>query len=230
MTRGSNAPALSNYYIPHFFIGDDGTETKIRFLNVENTESTITLKAFSDSSDLVHEKQIDLQPRTLTVIDVRTFLINVAAPETGYFQVTSRATEQGILPHLAGDVEYKGGHGKSFSRLPLLKHPSEDIVFSQVAHSSAMRVFTGLALLNPQTDPATVSIQAYTSTGELTAQKELTVAPGEKIVDVLGSDSYFGPAFQQVRGHLHILSDQPLFAYALFGSLDREFLSAVEGQ
>ena len=51
-----------------------------------------------------------------------------------------------------------------------------------------------------------------------------------RVVDVLDGTNLFGPGFEQVKGHLKILSDQPVVVFALFGDFDSQFLSAIEGQ
>jgi len=43
-------------------------------------------------------------------------------------------------------------------------------------------------------------------------------------------DVFFGEGFQPEGGHLKIISDYPVVTFALFGSQDLVYLSAVETQ
>ncbi len=58
----------------------------------------------------------------------------------------------------------------------------------------------------------------------------LLLEPDHRLVDILDGDGFFGPGFEQVGGHLKILSDLPVVVFALFGDFDSHFLSAIEGQ
>ena len=73
-------------------------------------------------------------------------------------------------------------------------------------------------------------VEAFSETGEKTAERRFVLEPGHRLVDVLNGPSLFGLGFEQVKGHLRIVSEEPVLVFALFGDFDSQFLSSIEGQ
>ena len=84
--------------------------------------------------------------------------------------------------------------------------------------------------IEPSREAIEVRIQAFSEAGLKTAERTLVLEPGHRLVDVLDGPSLFGLGFEQVKGHLRIVSQEPVLVFALFGDFDSQFLSSIEGQ
>ena len=91
-------------------------------------------------------------------------------------------------------------------------------------------MFTGIAILNCEDVATEVRVEAYSESGEKTAERTVVLEPGHRLVDVLDGPALFGLGFEQVGGHLRVVSQEPVLVFALFGDFDSRFLSAIEGQ
>ena len=131
---------------------------------------------------------------------------------------------------MLGNISFTGNHGAFASTLPLLGRGHQNTVFLHVAQSETLKVFTGLAILNPTQEPASVTVRVFDQSGMQAGVRQLSIQPGRRFVDLLNSASLFGPDFQQVRGHFQVESSIPVVSFALFGDSGLNFLSAIEGQ
>jgi hypothetical protein len=84
-------------------------------------------------------------------------------------------------------------------------------------------LFTGLAVMNPNATAVSVTVRAWDKDGRATAEKTLQVQAGQRIVDLLNGSRLFGPAFDQVGGHLELSSDQPVVSFVVFGDGGAQF-------
>jgi hypothetical protein len=110
------------------------------------------------------------------------------------------------------------------------RKPRQETLYLHVAQSAAQDVFTGLAIMNPASRATSVTLQAFDQAGQKTAEKQLQVGPGRRVVDLLDGSRFFGPSFSQTGGHLQITSDEPVVSVVMFGDGHSRFLAAVEGQ
>jgi hypothetical protein len=123
-----------------------------------------------------------------------------------------------------GDVIF--GDPASFryaAALPLQSEKFTRAVFSQVANVAPF--FTGLAIYNPGTVAAQVTIEVYNATGALAGQATVPVGAGQRISRLV---SQLVPATaSQAGGYVSIRSTQAIIAQQLFGDNGSNFLSAV---
>jgi len=134
------------------------------------------------------------------------------------------------VPHPPTKECFSVNGDQVYSTLPLVDTGLLETVFLQVAQSTALRVFTGLAILNVAQGEANVVLQAFGEDGQQTGSRSFKFNAGTRIVSLLNEDAFFGANFQQVKGHFKLTSDSPVITYALFGDLELRYLSAVEGQ
>ena len=132
--------------------------------------------------------------------------------------------------NLVGMVSFSGNGGRFLASLPMIQEGRKETLLLHVAQSAALRMFTGISILNAEAIAAQVTVQAFSELGDKTAERTFALEPDHRVVDVLDGATFFGSGFEQVKGHLKILSDQPVVVFALFGDLDSRFLSAIEGQ
>ena len=139
---------------------------------------------------------------------------------TGHLKLATTAGKLGPFQRaatLVGVTSFIGNNGSFRSTLPMIQAGQKETLLLQVAQSAALRMFTGIAILNCQERAAEVRVQAFSE-------------PGHRLVDVLDGPSLFGLGFEQVKGHLRIVSEEPVLVFSLFGDFDYQFLSAIEGQ
>ena len=87
-------------------------------------------------------------------------------------------------------------------------------------------MFTGLAMLNQQTEPVEVTVEAFDKDGILSASRTLILEPRTRIVGLLTDPEFFGGLFEQIGGYIRV--DGQVVSIALFGG--QGFLSAIGGQ
>lgn len=111
--------------------------------------------------------------------------------------------------------------------VPVVADTYFEAVFAQVASGDAGGVgyWTGLAFQNPNPTAATVQIQVYSPTGNLTGQGSATLAAGgrlsKQLVELI-------PGFlPQLGGHVHVLSSLPVTMLEIFGNGRLDFLTTV---
>lgn len=224
---------LTALHAPHFFTDGLQESTTIRLINLGGDSVQARLTAFNNQSDEFGSKEYVLEPGELLSVPVDSlggFEPGVLA--TGYLRIDVNEGQVGPFLNPAqviGEVRFSGNDGKVGSTLPLMRRPSRGVAFLHVAQFPELDLFQGLAILNRGTAEASVTVEAFSSDGSLSASRTLAVAPGRRIVDVLNSSTFFGAGFSQAGGHLRVTSDRPVFTLSLFGDTSQEFLAAVEG-
>ncbi|HEY3132367.1 MAG TPA: hypothetical protein VGL91_23130 [Acidobacteriota bacterium] len=127
-------------------------------------------------------------------------------------------------PGVVGDVIFgDAGSFRYAAAMALQNRKFTKAVFSQVANASSF--FTGIALYNPNSQPADVTVEVFSDLAVLTGQANLMLAAGSRISRLLAE---LAPSTaNQSRGYVVVRSTQPLVAQQLFGDPGLNFLSAV---
>lgn len=232
---GQAALETDRLYAPHFFSDGAGNKTSLRLLNLGVQPMQVLVKAYNDSSQELGSRGYEIQPEGLLEVAVEQILRQPLAGRlvSGYLVLEVSGGQAGPLmvpARLAGDVVFSGNRGRTQAGLPLVVAPSAETRFLHVAQSVEANFFQGLVILNPDIEPALIEVQAFSADGELTAEAEVEVPAGARVIDLLNSDLYFGPDFDQAGGHLRLKSSLPVFSLSLFGDFSGQFLAAVEGQ
>lgn len=220
---------------PHFFTDGLVNNTILRLLNLGANPMLVRVTAYDDSSQELGSREYDVQPAAQLNVPVRQVLSRPVAGRlvSGYLDLEVSGGQAGPLTvpaRLVGDILFSGNAGRTQAGLPLAVEPSGQTSFLHVAQSAEAHFFQGLVILNTNSEPALVEIQAFGTDGALTAEAEVEVPAGGRVIDLLNSELYFGPDFDQAGGHLQLTSSLPVFSLSLFGDFDGEFLAAVEGQ
>src|SRR6266566_3670686 len=142
---------------------------------------------------------------------------------TGYI----RYETQGDTPGVFGYLDYGTTDGIALSAVEAQGQGYSDIFFSVLAENFAY--YTGVALLNLNTQPATVTLEMFDRTGGRTGSTIFTLSAGERRTRLLGE--FFQSAVDQVGGYIRITSTRPIFALELVGSrATSSFLADVSAQ
>ena len=115
---------------------------------------------------------------------------------------------------LTGYIEYGTADGLLLAAAPAQGIGFTDILFSQIAESATF--YTGLALLNPNAQAASVTIDAFGRDGKRIASAGARLEPGTRRTALL---SELLPVLSnQSDGYVHVTASRPIFAFELFGS------------
>ena len=235
---GRESQVVKNLIAPHFFFSPDGDDTEIHLLNVDYGEVTATIKVVSDNEGLLASKEIVIGSGELRVESIQKLVESVSTPPPGevsgylLLEVTPNDLRKVLKKgaRVIGSVSFNLENGKVSSSLPLVESGQTETLYLQVAQSSQLEMFTGFAILNTGEETSRVTIQAFDEDGVKTAEREFDLPAGERQVGLLNEDVFFGPDFEQVKGHVKLLSSHPVVTFALFGDTSQRFLSAIEGQ
>ena len=233
--KPSEASAL---YAPHFILLPDGSGTEIQLINVGLVPVYIVFQSFEDPGGEFETQGTDLLPGAMLKGNITEFLpLDVEGLEedqllTGRIKlsISTIGDHEGFEgPKVIGGVVLSGSERNS-AGLPLEKTGWKKIVFPHIVQSLDMRIFTGLAVWNINSQEAEITVRAWNSDGEISAAKTFSLEPNQRRVGMLDESLFFGPGFSQVGGHLEISSDQPVIAFSLYGDYELEYLATIGGQ
>ncbi|MBI4447239.1 MAG: hypothetical protein HY645_15210 [Acidobacteria bacterium] len=197
--------------------------TDLKLVNVGNEARSVKLTVVAeDGSNLAKSVTASLAPLQLLENDVGQLFglgANTAPPaRAGSLRVEADG------PGIIGDVIF--GDPITFSNaasMLLQTRKFTRAVFGQVAN--LLGFFTGLALYNPGTATAQVTIEVFSAGGVKTGERTLSLGAGERISQLL---SELIPATSgQAGGYVIVRSTEPLIAQQLFGDMGLTLLSAV---
>jgi len=217
---------------PHYF-ATAGGDTELRLQNLGQKYVDVAVKGYSDNGSLTGTHSFRLPRRESFSGNVTEFL-PIEPPAQGIVTGYLIIDLQGAFlstPTVSGAVTFTGFGGNTIATLPLVAHGNLKTRFLHVAQSDDLNMFTGLAVLNLGDTPTEVTIRIYDKAGQVVVEQSLdSLPPGNRIVDLLNGSTFFEEEFQQVGGHIEVVSDAPVVIFALFGDYAGRFLSAIEGQ
>jgi hypothetical protein len=221
---------------PHYF-ATHGGNTSIWLQNVGQNYADTVIKGYTDDGTLVGEHAFRMEKGQRFVGSVTQFLpleINGNDLASGYLVVELSGGPIGIFPTdptVVGSITFTAFEGNTLATLPLVQVGRSESRFLHVAQADELSMYTGVAILNLSGATANIMVRAYDQAGQLSGEKALDpLASGSRVVDLLNGATFFQTGFQQVGGHVEIVSDQPIIIFALFGDYGGNFLSAIEGQ
>ncbi len=215
-------------YSPQYAVGGPWQST-LSLVNLDGTAGSVALKLLGDNGlQIGPTRFVNIAGGGKVYISDQAFFDESVASNSGqtvqgYVEVT------GIGIHLAGSVSFGDAKQGIFtSALPLVSTLSKSVIFSHVASDNTY--FTGLAILNPNTDHAMATIDLYDSEGNLKASVTLTIAAGQRRSNLL--TEYFPSLVGQSRtsGYFRVTASQGVACFALFGTQNLSVLSAIPAQ
>jgi hypothetical protein len=118
---------------------------------------------------------------------------------------------------VAGYVEIAAFDGLVRTTTAISDEAEARLLFSHVAEGAGY--FTGLALLNAEDTPASVTIEVHSASGATLASKLVTLQPGGRLVGLL--KELFPTLENQLGGFVRVFSSQPIHGLQIFGSADQ---------
>jgi len=234
---GQVPTAATTLYAPHFFVSKTGGST-LRLINTASGQAHVNLKARRDNGDQLGGNVFDIASGTMfigdlaTMLEIDTAALGDAETVSGYLEleVSTVSMITPISNSILGNLSFSGNGGEYASTLPLMAEPFDVTMLLHLAQANSLRIFTGLAILNPGDSACSLDVTAYRGNGTVSAHKTANLPAHQRRVDLLNGTLWFGSGFDQAGGHLEIRATAPVFTFALFGSLDLDYLSAIEAQ
>jgi hypothetical protein len=214
--------ARTTLYSPQY-IANDMYRTALSIINLESTDGLVRIRLIGDDGNQQGiAKELAIKGNGKLYIDDPE-LFEAGISVSGYVEIVG----EGI--RLAGSAVFGDAVGQSFSAaLPLVSNLQDKMVFSHIASDNVY--FTGIAIVNPNPNPARVTIDVHAINGDLIQSIPETLDPGQRDCRLLSQISSFLAENNQSNGYIKIVSDLPIAAFALFGTHDLSVLSAIPGQ
>lgn len=209
---------LNRIYFPQLAVGSV-IRTELTLSNVSGADTLVNLTAHRPDGEMFGPSDVTQNPVSLalTAGEVRrldlqeTFGFVNEETRQGWLEVSS--TSDAMLGALSYAIEGTG----SLAGVATRRFGSHQAAFSHLA--TAEGFFTGLALLNPSSLAADVRIVAISQAGQILGTVTRTLAPGQRISELLGVD-LIPQAAGQAGGIVYIRSSVPIFLTSLFGRLE----------
>jgi len=224
--NGQNtARGLPQLYSPQYVVGGPWRST-ISIVNLESRTATVEMHFVPDDTSRAEKTALFEIPANgkLYLSDQRVFLdpaVDLTKTITqGWVEIASDGAR------LIGSVTFGGaGKGRFASTLPLVGELNRNVIFSHAASNTTY--FTGVALVNPGSTSAQVTIDLYGADGMLEATVTTNV-PSKGRSSRLLTELF--PALvgeDRTSGYIRVTSDWPLASFALFGTNSLSVLSAI---
>ena len=231
---GSVSTQKRTFYLAHFASGG-GYETEVNILNMDRSiPAAISLTAIGEDGAAFpvagNPARISIASGVQWVSTVAGLFPGLgAALSTGYIKMDVDPYYSGpflTVPPLAGSIRFSAAGGYGSAALPLWITPSSEFIFSHVAQAKGY--FTGVAMMNPNPDPAKYTLEVHREDGSLVGSQAGTLGPGEKFSKLVFQ---LVPASAgQIGGYIRVISNLRVVGFSLFGTDDGLSLSAIPGQ
>lgn len=132
--------------------------------------------------------------------------------------------------NVIGVVTFSGNQGKFRATLPMTRSGQTAASCLHVAQLNELGLFTGLAILNAESQATSVTVRAFDADGNQSTETQFELAAESRVVAMLNKESFFGAGFSQVSGPLQVIGTTPVVTFVLFGDFNLQFLSGVEGR
>ena len=194
-------------------------DTRVNLINLgEATTATHTLRA-EDGSQIA-SAQAELASGGQHSFQARDFFQLEGLAIDGWLEVAADQDE------ILGNVVFGDPAGKFKAALPLQTTGAREFFLSHIAEGQD--IFTGVTLLNTDSGPALISIEAFDPQGGLLGRSFQILLAEEKRAFLLRE--LMPELGEQSGGYLRIRSTRKVLGFELFGNQDLVFLSAVSQQ
>jgi hypothetical protein len=195
--------AQSTYVFPHAVIGG-GYRSTLTLANVATSSETVTYGFGGLVTSVTLQPNTSIRVPILNGLGLNTLNLTTGAV-TGFAagSVTEPSKVVGVL-----DIENESGSVTIGAR-----PAATDFAFPHVANGNGL--FTGLALATGA-DAARITIDVYPSSGGTPKSSTFTLAANQQLARLV-SELVAGTE-TQVGGYIRIRSDQPIFAWEIYGS------------
>ncbi|UCF36644.1 MAG: penicillin acylase family protein, partial [Acidobacteriota bacterium] len=203
--------------------------TNVSLINTSEFDRTVGLRFLPQGGGgALEASPLQLSPGQSVQFDPSALLPIDSVPQSG--SSPSSVPLVGSLeiridgPGVIGDVLFGDPDTLKFgAALPLQSQPFQEAIFGHVANLG--QFFTGVALFNPNAETAEVKLEVFSSEGELKGTKNLSLAAGDRLSQVL--TELVSESANQAGGYIRVTSDRGIIGQELFGTMDLRLQSAV---
>ncbi|MFB3903338.1 MAG: matrixin family metalloprotease [Acidobacteriota bacterium] len=209
-----------------------GVFTSLKLVNTSTETRIVTITPYRGDGAIVSPPlaNVVLQPNQTLQRDAgEMFAGSQAASILGSLVVEADG------PGVIGDVVFGDPQTANYAAaLPLQAVLFTRAIFSQVANGKlgadpSTDAFTGIALFNPNTQDAEVTVRVFDRTGNQVGNPQtITLGSRERISDLV--ENLIPGTSNLIQGYISVDSTRPLVAQQLFGNASLSFLSAVPPQ
>jgi len=213
------AGASARADLPHFGWGA-GLVPTITLVNVDTAPGVVTVRLLGTDYG-ARDWTVRLPAAGKAIFDFSNLVkLNPDEMVSGYLKIESEDIK------FIGSVRFSDPAAVRFgTTLPIQQVPSRAWVLPQLVSTSDF--FTSLAVLNPGTEAAQLTLQVRGSDGSIVAEEQRELQAGERLSKLL-TELFPSLAGQELNsGSIRILSDRDLTCIGLFGSYDLNALSAI---
>ena len=209
-------------YSPQYAIGGPW-RTTLSVINLDSVTGMVMFRLVGEDGIQIGSTRAIAIPANgkLYIDDPRFFVTsNPEVVVTGYVEIAS----DGI--RLAGSTVFGDiNRQTSCSALELISSLQNSVVFSHVASNDMY--YTGIAILNPNTTGAVVTMELYAADGRLLRRKNEFIGAKQRICRVLTQYFTLLEGASQTDGYVRLTSGTPFASFALFGTKTYSVLSAI---
>jgi len=210
-------------YAPQFAAGGEWRSTLI-LINLENRPAAVSLSLFrDDGSPWGAAATVELAARGRAVVPHTAMLLggDAAGLQQGYLRIQSDASR------VTGCILFGDSSGAQFqAALPLVSQTQTELIFAHVASDD--RYFTGVALLNPNSRPVTLTLTVSNASGDSIGVYALELPAKARLARLL---TELLPGLPYLtRGYFRVSASLPIAGFAVFGTHDLSVLSAILAQ
>jgi YVTN family beta-propeller protein len=223
---GQQAAAATAYVLPQFVTGR-GWTSYLSVVNGNGVAQEITLTAYKEDGTQwevpANPKQISLAGNASLKTTVGEFFeFPQAQFSAGWIEVRSS------LGFVISNIGFGNVDAPSFAMVSAVDagRATRLNVYSHIAEGGGF--FTGLTVVNPNREPATVEFFALRPDGTTIGRSTFTVGPNQRIGKLFRE--LLPSTFEQLGGWAFLRSSQPVVAAALFGSTNGLALANVPAQ
>jgi len=212
-------------YSPQYVVGAGWTSI-LSIINLDSVAGTVTLALIGDDgSQIGATKTVPVAANGKIYVPGADFFLGSAPSGViqGYVRVSSNDVR------LSGSVTFSDAINGAFATaLPLVSTVQPAQILPHVASNSTY--FTGLAILNPNSTDATVTIEVYTAAGQRDSSTTQVLQAGHGVSRLL--TEYFPALVGQDRtsGYIKVAADKGVACYGLFGTSSLSAVSAIPTQ
>jgi hypothetical protein len=221
------------FYVPHFATG--GTySTELTIVNASTAALADINVTLYNNSGLSYA--VSGNPANITIPAGQQITRTLASLfpnlpsglQTGSIRFDVKPVNAGpfvTTPPLAGAIRFSEASGSS-AALPLSLTLGTDLIYSHVAQS--LGYYTGVAMMNPNTDPTSIELDVYTRDGKLVGFYSTLLQPGQRITKLV--EELVPASAGQLGGYVRLTSSASIVSFSLFGTNDGRSLSAIPPQ
>src|SRR6266850_2568392 len=213
--------SVASLYIPFFAVGN-GFDTDVNLINTSDETVTLRAQVFDSAGSPGTSASIVMPPSEQLSRSIQRIFSQV--PATGYVRFDVPQLFKGFFsfyPVVTGHARIRSSQGGS-TVLQLSAYPLQDSFILESGPGAGE--FQGIAVVNPNSVPVVVTLQAMNSFGAVISNASLTLNPGQ-VTSRLTSQLFAAELAPQ--SVIRVTSSAPIVATAIIGSNGLDVLRSL---